>query len=247
METKSQFIVTPEGFFREDITRREVMPSEALQKAFATTIVATTRDFLELPGHGLVHCVYEQATAIWHFSVPMETINFRTTFKPITEATYKDQLYPSFLHKDSEETVMEIEWNRAEACSKQDAQCKIRFLVQVKQNAGGGYYAYDHYLFAFDGRGVAYRMPLANLYDTCQVCMGQYDSKTTSAMGSVIQALRQFRIAPWNSDLFRTPETVWKFVRFKALEKGFATQPIVGSWTTLCERTSPPQLKFCQV
>ena len=252
METKSQFIISENGtFYREDITRREIIVGDALQRAFTTNIVSTVRNLVELPGHGPVHMVYEQQQATWHFSVPMESINFRTTFKPILgtatgETKYKDQLYPTFAPKDSTDTIMEIEWNRAMAASSQDAALKLRFLVQVKAH-GEGYYCHDHYLFAFDGRGVAYRLPIANLFDTCQVCMGQYDGKSSTAMGSVILALRQFRSASWNADLFHSGEIVWKFIRFKALEKGFETQPIIGSWTTLCEKVAPPQLKFCQV
>lgn len=248
METKFRFIITDAGaFFREDTTLREIMPGDALQKAFTTNIVSTSRNLLELPSHGPVHMVYEQQQATWHFSVPMETINFRTTFKPIiNEAKYKDQLYPTFGAKETKETLLEIEWNREKAASSQDALLKISLLVQVKMT-GEGYYAHDHYLFAFDGRGVAYRMPIANLFDTCQVCMGVYDSKSTTAVGSVILALRQFRSATWNADLFHSQDTVWRFIRFKALDKGFETQPIVGAWTTLCEKVAPPQLKFCQV
>lgn len=249
METKSQFIISDTGaIFREDITRREILATEALQRAFTTNIVTTTRNLLELPSHGPVHMVYEQQQATWHFSVPMHAINFRTTFKPIVSSDkYKDQLYPTFAPKESKETTMEIEWYRAKAMSSQDADMNIRFLIQVKQDTSGGYYAYDHYFFAFDGRGVAWRLPIANLFDTCQVCMGTYDSKSTTALGSVILALRQFRSAAWNADLFHSGETIWKFIRFKALEKGFETQPIVGAWTTLCEKVAPPQLKFCQV
>jgi hypothetical protein len=248
METKLQFIIAENGtFYREDITRREIVVGDALQRALNANVVSKVHNLLELPSHGAVHLVYTQQDATWNFSVPMETINFRTTFKPIVnEAKYKDQLYPTFAPKETTDTIMEIEWSREKAMVSQDASMRIRFLVQVKEH-NGGYYAHDHYLFAFDGRGVAYRMPIANLFDTCQVCMGTYDSKSTTAIGSVILALRQFRSASWNADLFRNKDTVWKFIRFKALEKGFETQSIVGAWTTLCEKVAPPQLKFCDV
>lgn len=247
METKTQFIISDDGtFYREETTLRQIIPGDAFQRAFTTNIVTTSRNLVELPSHGLVHMVHELTAGVWHFSVPMETINFRTTFKPITTEKHKDQLYPTFAAKESTDTIMEIEWNRAAAMASQDVAMRIRLLVQVKMH-GDGYYAYDHYLFAFDGRGVAYRLPIANLFDTCQICMGKYDAISSTAMGSVILALRQFRSASWNADLFRNSDNVWKFIRFKALEKGFETQPIIGAWTTLCEKVSTPQLKFCQV
>jgi hypothetical protein len=249
METKTQFFIGDNGsFYREDTTRREIIVGDELQKAFLSNITTTCRSLLELPSHGPVHMIYEHQSMTWHFSVPMQTINFRTTFKPLTkDDKYKDQLYPTFHPKDSAETPLEIEWNLGQAAASQDAVLQIRLLVQVKQDSPVRFVAVDHYLFAFDGKNAAYRLPIANLFDTCQVCMGTYDSRATTALGSVVLALRQFRAASWNADLFHSPDEIWKFVRFKALDKGFETQPIVGPWTKLCEKVAPPQVKFCLV
>jgi hypothetical protein len=248
METKKQYIISETGqFFREDIMRKEILPGDALQKAFSTNIVVTTRGLMELPGHGQVHLIYEQATETWHFSVPMQTINFRTTFKPITtDEGYKDQLYPTFADAGSKEPMMEIEWNKQDACISQSTSMNLVFLVQVKRD-NGSYYAADHYFYAFDDKKSAWRLPIANLYNTCQVCMGGYESTSTTAVGAVFNALRQFRSASWNEDLFNHGDSVWKFIRFKALKKGFETQPIIDSWTSHCDKISTPQLKFCLV
>lgn len=250
MEEKTQFMVDLEGrIFRHYSQIEEIDPGDALQRAFTQNVVTVARNLMELPGHGLIHMVHQQSENAVHFSVPLETINFRTTFKPITaDEGYKDQLFPTFAHKDSNEPIMEIEWNRADAMAKQEATMRIRFHVIVKPVSGADMWvAADHYLYAFDGRGVAYRLPLANLYNTCRVCMGEYNSKAPSALETLQKALAQFRIAPWNSDLFESGHNIWEFVRFKALEKGFHTQPIIKPWTTYCTKLATATLKFCQV
>ncbi len=249
MEERTQFIINQEGrIFREYRKIDEINPGDALQRAFTINVVTTARNLMELPGYGPLHVVHQQSENCIHFSVPMETINFRSTFKAITaDEGYKDQLYPTFANKDSSEPIIEIEWNRADAMIKQDATMRIRFHVMVKPSGTDQWSVVDHYLYAFDGRGVAWRLPIANLYDTCQVCMGVYNSASPTALGALHKALAQFRMAPWNSDLFYNAETVWKFIRFKALEKGFHTQPILAPWTTLCAKVSIAYLKFCQV
>lgn len=249
MEEKTRFIIDTEGrIFREHNTIEEIDPGEALQRAFTTNVVTTARDLMELPGYGPIHMVHQQSENAIHFSVPLETINFRTSFKAITaDDGYKDQMFPTFAHKDSGEQIIEIEWNRADAMAKQEATMRIRFHVIIKPSPSGGWSAVDHYLYAFDGRGVAYRLPLANLYNTCRVCMGEYNSRDPYALGTVQKALAQFRIAPWNSDLFESGHNIWEFVRFKALEKGFHTQPILKPWTTYCTKLSTATMKFCQV
>ena len=248
MSETIDYLITREGkVFRQHRTLEEIDPGEAIQKAYAQNITTTARNFMELPGHGPIHLVMQQAEGVLHVSVPLETINFRTSFKAITvDEGYKDQLFPSFHSKHSQDPMMEIEWVRADAMMKQDATMRLRFHVLLKPY-GDGWCAWDHYLYAFDGRGVAYRLPIANLFDTCQVCMGEYNSKADTVMGSVQKAIQQFRTASWNSDLFKHETEVWKFIRFKALDKGFVTQPIIPPWTTMCAKINPAYIKFCQV
>jgi len=247
MEDKTEFVITRDGrIFKRRETMEEIDPGNALQKAFTTAVQTTTRNLLELEGHGPVHLVAQQAENTMHVSVPLNEINFRTTFRAISEGDQKDQLYPSFAAKSSTETMMEIPWKVQDAMAKQDATMRIRFHVMCRPH-GDGWYAMDHYLYAFDGRGVAYKLPFANLFDTCQVCMGEYNSIHPNLLGCVQKALQQFRTASWNADLFKNGSDIWKFVRFKAMEKGFDTQPILVPWTTMCPKVNPAFLKFCVV
>jgi hypothetical protein len=248
-EDKSDFILSRDGKFYERYERlREIDPGAELQKAFAANITTITRNLLNLEGHGPVHVVVSQGDGVTHVSVPMEELNFRATFATMGDeygSQYQGQLFPTF-RKDMDDTIMEIPWNRAAAMAGQKEGMRLRFHVLCKPN-GEGWYAYDHYLYAFDDKGRAHRLPIANLHDTCQVCMGSYDSKHSNLLGTVQKALHQFRTASWNSDLFKHSGEVWKFVRFKALEKGFETQPIIVPWTQMCATVATAHLKNCPV
>lgn len=250
MSEITEFYINTEGrIYREYRQREEIDPGDALQRVFTSNVVTTARNFMELPGHGPIHVVHHQSENCLHFSVPMETITFRTTFKAITaDEGYKDQIYPTFGDKNaSASTMMQIEWNRADAMIQQEDSMRIRFHVMIKPVRDDHWQAVDHYLYAFGGRGVCWKLPFGNIYDTCQVCMGEYNSVAATALGSLQKALAQFRNAPWNSDLFYYPDTIWKFVRFKALDNGFQTQPIIPPWTTMCDKVSNAFVKFCQV
>jgi len=247
MNETTEFYIDMNGrVFREYRQRDEIDPGDALQKVFTANVTTTARNFMELPGHGPIHVVHQQAESRLHFSVPLETIHFRTTFKTITsDEGYKDQLYPTFGGKN--DATLDIEWNRADAMLKQDATMRLRFHVMVQPAGADQWQAVDHYLYAFDGRGVIYKLPFGNIYDTCQVCMGEYSSVANTALGALQKAIAQFRTAPWNADLFYNQNDIWKFVRFKALEKGFQTQPIIPAWTTMCPKVSTAFSKFCPV
>ena len=242
-ENETNFLIDLEGrLYRQDTTYRELDPGEALQKAFTSGVVVRIRDLLELPGHGLCHMVYEVATMIQYWSIPMNELVLRTTF-----GVNEGEFYPTFAPKDSPEVPMEVVWNQATGMSEQGHSMEIRFVAEVGLNGAHGFYVRDHYLFAFDERKAAYKLPLGNLYENCRLCMGDYDSTCSSATGSLVTALKQFRAAPWNSDLFSDEDIVHKFFRFKPLEKGFQTLPIQVDWTTVCTKVSTANLKFIEV
>lgn len=241
---KTQFVIEADGqIFREDINRIAVDPGDALQRAFTTGICTRVRNIMEIPGYGMAHMVYEADQVTQHWSIPMEKINFRTTFR----ANENGELYPTFAAANQTvEPIIEIEWDKAQAMSGQESTMNIRFIALVKAT-GEQWYVVDHYLYAFDGRKTCYRLPIANLYDTCQICMGEYRSTANTALESVQKALAQFRTASWNSDLFYNESDIQKFIRFKPLEKGFQTLPIKSGWTTSCQKIATAYLKFVEI
>jgi hypothetical protein len=247
-ETKTKFIIDAEGrFWREDTTIYDIEPGDQLQKAFTSGIVSRIRNVLNLPGHGHCHVVHELDSNTQHWSIPMNTINFKTTFGSLETEKWGKELFPTFkANNDTEHPLIEIEWNKDEAMSKQESQMNIRFVVQIRPY-DNEWHAVDHYLYAFDGRNTAWRLPIANLYETAQVCMGDYNSRGATVVKVLEKAIAQLRTASWNSDLFYDTDSVQKFVHFKPLEKGFQTLPIEGAWTKQCQKVVTAYLKFVEI
>jgi hypothetical protein len=54
----------------------------------------------------------------------------------------------------------------------------------------------------------------------------------------VAASLDQFSRSKWNADLMRTIEQSQKFFRFQPARDSFATLPIQGEWTSLCDKVS---------
>ena len=240
---ETDFLITTEGrTYRRDVTYRELDPGDAMQKAFNKSVVTRIRNIVELPGHGPCHVTQEGATGIQYWSVPLYELVLRTTF-----AAREGELYPTFAHKDSTEVPMEVVWNKEAGVGEMDKPMALRFVGEVAPSGENGYYVRDHYLYAFDERKAAYRLPLGNLYENCRLCMGEYDSSCSTAVGSLILALKQFRAAPWNSDLFSDEELIPRFFHFKPLEKGFMTLPILEDWTVNCNKVSTGNLKYIEV
>lgn len=251
MENKTQHVIDAEGrIFRETFTRMEVDPGDSFQRAFTTGLVSRMRNIIELPGYGPCHVVLEHDSLIQYWSVPLATINFRTTF----QATKKDdkdpgELFPTFGPKDSKEPTLEIEWSLADAMVQQDEQMNLRFMVMVHQDRNQTYHTPKEgcFLYAFDGRKSCWRLPIANLYDTSQVCMGEFSSASPTSLGVVHKALAQFRSATWNSDLFYDSDAVRRFIHFRPEGTSFKTLPILSPWTTFCQKISTATLKFTEI
>lgn len=242
-ENKIQWVIEGDGrMFREETHRSEVEPGDAFQRALTSDITVRLRNFIELPEYGFCHVVADSHGPSQWWSIPMPTLNFRTTF-----ATKDGIMYPTFLPAGQTETpVLEIPWSIFDAFDGQAEPMYLRFVVQLKP-VGAQWCANDHYLYALDRRKGCWRLPIANLYDTCQVCMGEYISTAPSAYDSVQKALAQFRRASWNSDLFYNRDTISDFVRFKPLEKGFETLPIRGAWANSCAKVSTTNVNYAEI
>src|ERR1700744_1267848 len=147
-ENERNFVIGLDGtVYLQDISYKEIDPGDAMQTAFTTNVVARIRNILELPSHGPCHMVFESATNIQYWSVPMQELALRTTF-----GANGTEFYPTFAHKDSAEVPMEVVWILAEGMTQQEHSMFIRFVAEVAPNGPNGYYVRDHYLYAFDQR-----------------------------------------------------------------------------------------------
>lgn len=247
-QNETQFVIDLEGrIYRQDVNYREIDPGDALQKAFQLNLTARIRNILEIPGHGPAHMVFESATAIQYWSVPMTEIVLRTTFGAGNPGAWNEgEIFPTFAEKESGEVPMEVVWKLNDILSETSKWMGIRFVAEVA-SSGTRYYVRDHYLYAFDERHAAYRLPFGNIYENCRMCMGDYDSTSSTAAECVQKALTQFKRATWNADLFNNEELIQRFVRFKPLESGFKTLPILDDWTEVCAKVGTSNLKYIEI
>lgn len=247
--TTTEFVIDQEGnVYREDRTRRHINPGDELQKAFSAGHVTKLYNFMDVPGHSRSHLIYEEDTTTLYCMVRLTEINLRTSFSAgKNEETGESEFYPTFGGPDNPQPIIEIPWNLQAAFASQEAMPKVYFVAMLRPVSSASdarWRNVDHYLYAFDERKAAYRLPLANLYETCRVCMGDYASLSPTVLGAVLLALEQFRKASWNSDLFNDQEITRKVVRFKPLEKGFETLPVRGTWTEYCDKVATANLKL---
>jgi hypothetical protein len=81
-----------------------------------------------------------------------------------------------------------------------------------------------------DQRG--FQLPLPNLYDNCNLCMGVFNGEGQDAQSAFTLALKQFRTSHWNADLFNSDKRNFsgKMFRFKPVADKFE-QVHVADWS----------------
>ena len=237
----TQFVIDLSGrFYRETIDRSPIDPGDALLKALSASAPAVKlKNLFVMPGCGPVSVSIESGGR-QYWTVPLTEIVFRSTFKAVTTES-GPEMYPSF---QKEGPNLSIAWNIAEAIAGKETPA-IRFVAQVVLS-GGLYYVEKQHIYALSTDGNAYIMPMANVYNSGEICAGDYNSQSETAAGAVEKAIAQFRSAPYNRDLYESAyeSLTAKFFHFKPLQTGFQTLPIVGDWWRLCEKVSVPLLKY---
>ena len=241
MENKSRYIIDNEGqFFREDIVVTPIEPGPGLIKALTTGMSVRINNLVNLPEFGVANLAVEE-TGVQHWTVPMDVIHFNTNFLA-KEDEQGSELVPKFAGDTAANMV--IPWVVAKAWAGVGSVMRVRFVATITKNSAGVYYVHKQYLLAYDEGGSAYRLPVSNLYDTCELCNGEYNSRSNTALEALQKSLTQFRLGSWNSDLFKDPDLVENFVRFRPLKEGFETLPTKQVWTKYCRKVSPPIFKY---
>lgn len=239
-ENKTQFIITSEGrFFREDIVRNEIDPGPELEKCFKASMAVKLPRLVTLPTWGAVSVAVDEM-GVQHWSVQVEEINFNTSYRVKGEG--KDaEMIPRFV-EDLSSPSLNITWNKSQAMAGQAKGMDIRFVVLIHPS-GSRFVVQKQYLYAFDDAHNAYRLPISNLYDTCELCNGVYEGVGNTALETLTKSLTQFRNSSWNSDLWKDEDKVENFIRFQPLETGFNTLPIKSPWTKWCNKVVTPLVK----
>lgn len=238
---KAEWAISTEGkIVRRSITEDEIDPGEALGKAFSSGVILKVKNMFTMPGCGMVNVAIDPKDNSQYWTIPLSEIVFKSTFKASGEGE-DAQLVPTFAKAQPK---LSIAWNVEQALAGRDTPL-IRFVAQVASGPNGGRML-KQYIYAFSKDGNAYRMPMANVYDTGEICNGEYGSVAPTAFESVEKAIAQFRSAPYNTDLYYGDDNgiTSKFFHFKPLKDGFQTLPIEGEWWKLCNKVSTANLKF---
>ncbi len=117
---------------------------------------------------------------------------------------------------------------------------KLMFAAKIKNDGANIYTDYNHgcMLIAWSGKS-AYRLPLPNLYDNCDMCTGNFSGIGKSIQEAFAKAVEQMDKSEWNSDLLdgmrqRNADELFKFNPMP--DGSMACIPYTGDWKALCPK-----------
>ena len=221
-----EYAFTKEGTVKRDITETPLNITDELIATVAATVPHKVPNVFEIPKWGLVDLTTTTGT-VHYYTVNIAKIPMTTRFRLIKD---EGVLVPNF--SSDTDPVMQMEWQVGVVPD-------MRLQIQVHVANGRSINAY---MFARDKKGNCFKLPLANVFDDCRLCLGEYDTYGENHQQIVAKMLEQFEKAQWQRDLWSAPEKTHRFFRWKPLEKkGFEVLPPVlnGSpWTSLCDKVS---------
>jgi hypothetical protein len=224
--------------FRLPLKAQEVaLNEEEVFSALMEGHEARIRDALIINKQPVSLCIVEDKTTWLKVcaTIPLPFVRFNTEFKMQGEV-----MVPVFNKPTGSNPRLNVDWDVRAACS---GKVRLWLLVLTKHNSSDpNHYIGECYLVATSSTNKMYRIPLANVYDDCKICMGdQWNGRSQPTLPAALDAaLQQFLNSPWNSDLKRSPEKSDAFFRFKPVNDGFETLPVDGQWSNLCERVAAP-------
>lgn len=219
-----EYILQSDGVIKRRTVEEAVVNvrPQVLQR-LAKNVQLKVVNLMDHPEIGRCHLSVTPTGHLW--SVVLKTINFNCPF------TLKDGvMVPNFAN--NKEPVMNLEWAVPESI-------KARLAVLCALD-GEQWRAQKVWLFAFASTGASYRMPLANIYEDCSVCTGDYDQWASTSVDALLRAVRQFRGSQWNQDLWYsgTQEHTVRFVRFDPKATPFKAIVPDSPWTNLCRKVA---------
>ena len=202
------------------------------------------RDVMVIDGCPVHLCTtgkVEEGLVTTHATIELPRIRLNTSY-----VMDDGVLVPTFKARgrenDGEAPVMPLEWVVAKAASR----LKLWMLTYTRHNPmdDGPFSLGESWLIATSQSNRHYRLPLPNVHTDCRICTGDF-VKTNNTLAECLENdLRQFFKSNWNADLSPNTEATGKMFRFKPLNDGFETLPVVGNWNNHCQKVSIPQLDF---
>jgi len=143
----------------------------------------------------------------------------------------KEMIVPSFTSKT--DPTMTLLWSPP-------TDMVLKFLVVCTAAGEFG----SAFLFAYNSKGTAWRLPLPNIHDDCRICMGTFNPNAENVAQIVHNCLRQLSSSNWNSDLLKSVENSQRMFRWKPQGPAFDILPPDGEWTKLCNKVSAGVMEF---
>ena len=224
----TEFVIKEGGsIFRRDTTEREIEMGDRLVAQLTTNAIARCFNIFNLANHEAVHQTIVGANA--YYTIEVKGLRIRAPWHPLAEGI----LVPNFSSKTDPLTT--ILWE-----APKDMTLKIMIATQLYEKMK---YFVGMWLFAFDSKGVSWRLPLSNLHDDCSVCTGIiadspdiYHKNDHALVGRVMEI---FETSRYNADLWKNSEVTQRMFRVKPGDKDtFTTLPPIlearRDWTSLC-------------
>ncbi len=227
----TEFVLTETGaIMRRDINEREIDLSHKLVASLTKNSSVTIPRLFEVPEYGFATLTAKPGE--WYLSVPVSRLIIKAPWRLV-----EGLLVPNF--GGNNDPVMTITWPVPD-------NIKVKIVVLAGLYDENVLYCMTNmWLFAFDERGAAYRLPLANIHDDCHVCHGQKDIIFPTLAEILSTCLKRFEISKYNADLWKSAEQTQQFFRMKPGHRdSFEAQPISVDWTKLCIKVANQASKY---
>lgn len=232
-----EYVIREQGAIVRRNVREDVLnvPPDFLQRLNGDTnlivrdimTASGPQQFSELPVHGRIGTKYS------YYTMRLPAIVFQCTFKTIAGDPLI--LFPDFT--GGQELVMVWEAPHSMA---------LAFVVSVNHDRHPT--TPTQWLFAVDPQGVTWRLPIANLFEDCKLCLGDGWADPGSHSSCVSQALQQLIKSPWNKDLWGAAGNVRDHTaamfRWSVDKEGKRSQlPVPENWQPLCTKVAVDAFK----
>jgi hypothetical protein len=150
----------------------------------------------------------------------------RPVFLPMSDQQAKAEKYPRFV----------ASWKVPKDMNLMFA-AKIFDIQSANPNTRSNH---SCFLIAWCLDNKAYRLPLPNLYDNCDVCTGDFDGSGRCIQSAFAQACTQMEKATWNSDLLDNSRSSGSdtMFRFKPVGEAMESVELEADWKPMCPKVA---------
>lgn len=179
----------------------------------------------------------------------METYAYKYASSLSLNTQYKinkdKTLTPVFLHRDEKDSEEGKRYPSFVGKWLVPSDMSLMYAAQIVDvDSMAPSTSYDHkcFLIAWDGAGRAFRLPLPNLFDNCDMCTGKFDGMGDSIEMAFDKACNQMEKSEWNNDLLDAGRLTGAeaMFRFKTSEANGEMEciPFEGDWKKHCPKVA---------